>query len=228
MKKFLFLAMPALLVVSLAACAGKTPAEKDSGGSQQAQAEPSAPQAKKILIVYFSRVGTSRAFDGVDAVASASLPKGNTIVIAKMVHDVVGGDMFQIMTVTPYPAAYKETTDVALKEQHDNARPKLAGRVKNLADYDVVFLGYPNWWGTLPMPLFTFLEEHDFSGKTIVPFCTHEGSRLGTSERDIARLCPKAKLLEGFAVRGSSVDEARNDVNAWLSKLGYGNAKRAN
>jgi flavodoxin len=179
-----------------------------------------ASVGKKPLIVYFSRVGSSKSFQGVDAVSSASLPKGNTIVVANMVHDAVGGDLFQVVTVDPYPASYDATTAQALKEQDANARPKLSTHVPNMADYDTIYLGYPDWWGTLPMPIFTFLEEYDFSGKTIVPFCTHEGSGLGRSERDIAKLCPKAKLLKGLAIRGSSVDRARGEVEAWLAGLG--------
>ena len=179
-----------------------------------------ASVGKKPLIVYFSRVGSSKSFQGVDAVSSASLPKGNTIVVANMVHYAVGGDLFQVVTVDPYPSSYDATTAQALKEQDANARPKLATHVPNMADYDTVYLGYPDWWGTLPMPLFTFLEEYDFSGKTIIPFCTHEGSGLGRSERDIAALCPKAKLLKGLAIRGSSVDRARGEVEAWLASLG--------
>jgi flavodoxin len=184
-----------------------------------------APGGRKPLVVYFSRVGTSKSFQGVDAVSSASLPKGNTIVIANMVHDIVGGDMFQVVTVDPYPASYDATTDQALREQNANARPRLSTHVPNIKDYDTIYLGYPDWWGTLPMPIFTFLEEYDFSGKTIIPFCTHEGSGLGRSERDIAKLCPKAKILKGFAVRGSSVDRARGEVGDWLASLGQA-AKR--
>jgi flavodoxin len=156
----------------------------------------------------------------VDAVSSASLPEGNTIVVANLVHAAVGGDLFQVMTVDPYPSSYDATTAQALKEQDANARPKLSTHVPNMADYDRIYLGYPDWWGTLPMPIFTFLEEYDFSGKTIIPFCTHEGSGLGRSERDIAKLCPKAKLLKGLAIRGSSVDRARGEVEAWLAGLG--------
>jgi flavodoxin len=186
-----------------------------------AVAQTTAGHGQKTLIVYFSRVGSSRPFAGVDAVSSASLPQGNTIVMAKMVHDVVGGDMFQVVTVNPYPAAYPETTDLALKEQNAGARPRLATHVPNMDDYDVIFLGYPNWWGTLPMALFTFLEEYDLAGKTIIPFCTHEGSQLGRSIEDIRKLEPRANLREGLAARGGSVDRARGDVGRWLSKLGY-------
>jgi flavodoxin len=179
-----------------------------------------ASVGKKPLIVYFSRVGSSNSFKGVDAVSSASLPKGNTIVVANMVHEALGGDLFQVVTVDPYPSSYDATTAQALKEQDSMARPKLSTHVPNLAGYDTIYLGYPDWWGTLPMPIFTFLEEYDFSGKTIIPFCTHEGSGLGRSEQDIAKLCPNSKLLKGFAIRGSSVDRARGEVEAWLESLG--------
>lgn len=174
----------------------------------------------KILIIYFSRVGISEPFDKVDAVSSASLPNGNTIVIANDIKEMTGGDMFQLITDKVYPADYDATTDLAKKEQNSNERPTLKSQPENLADYDIVFLGYPNWWGTLPMALFTFLENNDLSGKTIIPFCTHEGSGLGDSQRDIAKLCPESKIIDGLAVRGGSVTSAKTDVEKWLQKIG--------
>ncbi len=108
---------------------------------------------------------------------------------------------------------------MAKKEQHENARPELSNHVKNMDSYNVIFLGYPNWYGTMPMLMFTFLEENEFSGKTIIPFCTHEGSGLGHSENDIAKLCPNAKLLKGLAIHGSSVSDAKKDIINWFSKL---------
>lgn len=140
--------------------------------------------------------------------------------IAGMVKNAVHGDLFQIITVKTYPGEYNKTTNVALQEQHENARPKLSTHIKNINDYDVIFLGYPNWWGTIPMPVFTFLEEYDFSGKIIVPFCTHEGSYLGRSVTDITKLCPKSTILEGLAIRGGDVKNSRNDVSKWLAKIG--------
>ena len=92
-----------------------------------------------------------------------------------------------------------------------------------MADYDVIYLGYPNWWGTFPMAVFTFLESYDFTGKTIVPFCTHEGSGLGSSERDIKQLCPNAKILSGIAIRGGSVLSADNIVQSWLKNRKWNN-----
>lgn len=171
-------------------------------------------------------MGSSSFSKDVDAVASASLIVGdtgligNTEVIADMVQEAVGGDLFQIVTVEPYPEDYSKTTDVALQEQREDARPKLATHVENMDDYDVIFLGYPNWWGTIPMPVFTFLEEYDFSGKTLVPFCTHEGSHLGRSVADITKLCPKSTILEGLAVRGRDVKNVQNEVSEWLRKIG--------
>jgi hypothetical protein len=138
-----------------------------------------------------------------------------------MVHKAVGGDRFPIMTVDPYPALYRETTDVAMKEQNANARPKLATRVTNMADYDVIFLGFPIWWGTLPMAIFSFLDEYDLSGKTIIPFCTHGGSQLGRSIDDIRKLEPRANVSEGLAVRAEGAARASGEVNAWLARLGY-------
>ena len=146
------------------------------------------------------------------------LPIGNTEVIAKKIKGFIGGDLFEINTVKPYPIDYDETTKVAKDELRKNAHPELADSVKNMDDYDVIYLGYPNWWGTFPMAVSTFLESYNFSGKTIVPFCTHEGSGIGNSERDIKKLCTDAKVFPGIAIRGGSVANADNIVQSWLKK----------
>lgn len=155
----------------------------------------------KILIAYFSH-------------------SGNTRVIAGQIQKSVGGDTFEIATVDPYPRDYNTVVNVAKREQNANSRPELTAKVENMASYDVVFLGYPNWWGTMPMAAFNFLEQYDFSSKTILPFCTHEGSGLGHSERDIATLCPKATIKGGLAIRGSYVNSAQVDVASWLRQSG--------
>lgn len=131
----------------------------------------------------------------------------------------VGGDIFEIVTVNPYPTDYDSVVDQTKQEQEDNYRPQLKTKVENMDSYDVVFIGYPNWWGTMPMPVFTFLEEYDFSGKTIIPFCTHEGSGLGRSVEDITELCPQSTILDGLAIRGSSVKTAQDDVSEWLREI---------
>lgn len=172
-------------------------------------------KGEKCLIAYFSREGNNYVNGKI-----VNLPVGNTKVVADMVREITGGDFFRIDTVKSYPRDYTATTNVAKKELHENIRPELSSHVENMDSYSVIFLDYPNWWGTMPMPAFTFLEEYDFSGKIIVPFCTHEGSGLGSSESDIAKLCPKAALLKGFAVHGSRVSAAKKDVTDWLSKTG--------
>jgi flavodoxin len=184
------------------------------------------PVESNILVAYFSRVGNTSFSESVDVVASASLTEGetgligNSEVIADMVQESIGGDLFRIITVEPYPENYDETTDVALQEQQYDARPELKSHVDNMDDYDVIFLGYPIWWGTTPMAIVAFLEEYDFSGKTIVPFCTNEGSGLGQSVEDITELCPNSTISDGLAIRGSDVETAQDEVTLWLSGLG--------
>jgi flavodoxin len=150
--------------------------------------------------------------------AITSLPIGNTEIIAKKIQESTGSDVFRIDTVKPYPEDYTETTHVAQEEKRRNARPELVAAVGNMDVYDVVYLGYPNWYGTMPMAVFTFLESYDLSAKTIIPFCTHEGSGIGTSEGDIKRLCPSSKVLPGLAIRGDSVDSADKALSSWLKR----------
>lgn len=168
----------------------------------------------KSLVVYFSRRGNNYVAGSI-----VNLSIGNTEVIAKKIQKLTGSDIFQIRTVKSYPEDYTETTNVAREEQRENARPELTEIVDKMDSYDVIYIGYPNWYGTMPMALFTFLESYDFSGKTIVPFCTHEGSGMGSSESDIKKLCPNAKVLSGLAIRGGSVDRADKEVADWLKNL---------
>ncbi|MDF2839206.1 MAG: hypothetical protein K0S60_909 [Evtepia sp.] len=168
----------------------------------------------KSLIAYFSRKGDNYVGGSI-----VNLPIGNTEVMAKKLQELTGSDMFHIQTIKSYPADYTETTNVAQEEKRENARPELTAIVDDMNSYDVIYLGYPNWWGTMPMAIFTFLESYDFLGKTIIPFCTHEGSGMGISERDIKKLCPNAKVLAGLAIQGGRVDKADKDVANWLKKL---------
>ena len=176
----------------------------------------------KCLIAYFSRPGNNYVGGRI-----VNLPVGNTEVVARMIREKTAGDLFRIEAVNPYPEDYTETTEVARKELSTNARPKLTGRLENPASYDVIFLGYPNWWGTMPMPVFTFLEAYEFSGKTIVPFCTHEGSGLGRSMAEIQKTCPHATILDGLAIRGGDVNSAQDEVSAWLRETGMKTEKGA-
>ena len=145
---------------------------------------------------------------------------GNTRVIANQIHENVGGDIFEIVSVDPYPADYNAVVEQARKELKEEYRPRLKTAVKKMDSYTVVFIGYPNWWGTVPRPVATFLSEYDFSGKTIVPFCTHEGSAMGRSVADIRKFCPQSTVLDGLPVRGSEVNTAKNRVSGWLRDIG--------
>ncbi len=169
---------------------------------------------QKSLSAFFSRKGNNYVGGGI-----VNLPIGNTEVIARKIQGLTGSDLFQIRTVSPYPEDYTEATRVAQDELSGNARPELTERVADMDSYEVIYLGYPNWWGTMPMAVFTFLESYDFSGKTIVPYCTHEGSGLGSSERDIQKLCPTAKVLSGLAIKGGTVGRADEDLANWLKRL---------
>ena len=168
---------------------------------------------KKILIAFYSRKGQNYLGGRI-----VNLPVGNTEVVANKIKGFVGGDLFEIKTVKSYPVDYTETTEVAMAEKKAGARPELSTHVEKMDEYDTIYLGYPNWWGTFPMAVFTFLEEYNFSGKTIIPFCTHEGSGIGRSESDIIKLCPEAKILPGIAIRGGSVAGADSLVENWIKK----------
>ena len=167
----------------------------------------------QILIAYFSR-------DGENYLAGALkyLKKGNTEIVAEMIHDLTGGDLFKIETVQPYPSAYSACVQQAVKERQENARPELKKCPETLDGYEIIFVGYPNWCGTMPMPVFSFLERYTLAGKRILPFCTNEGSGLGFSEQDLQKLCPSAFVEKGLAVCGGEAAESRAKVEAWLRR----------
>ena len=180
-------------------------------GTELLKAEPQANG--RTLVVYYSRRGMNYVGGKI-----MDLKVGNTEVIAKKIQALTGSDIFQIETVKSYPADYTETTKVAQQEKDTTARPVLKSKVSNMNDYNVIYLGYPIWWGTMPMAVYTFLTTYDFAGKTIIPFCTNEGSGLGSSVQDIRRLCPKAIVLGGLEIKGSSVNEAASEtkVQNWI------------
>jgi len=168
-------------------------------------------KGKHMLIAYFSRSGENYVNGGI-----SSLKTGNTEVAARMIHAITGAVMYKIETVRKYPADYRETTEVAAEEKRKQERPALATVCPDVRTFDGVFLGYPNWWGTMPMALFTFLESQDFSGKTILPFCTNEGSGMGSSEADIRKTCPDALVKKGLSIHGSEVNEQEESILRWI------------
>ena len=166
-----------------------------------------------ILIVYYSRKGQNY-WNG----SIKNLPKGNTEIVAEMIQKTVGGDLFEIETVKEYPVDYTECTEVAKEELRANARPELKKMPESIDAYDVIFLGYPCWWGTMPMAVYTFLEHFDFTGKKIVPFCTHEGSRMGGSVNQIKKSAPGAIVLEGLPIHGAEAAQSEGEVSVWAEK----------
>ncbi len=167
----------------------------------------------KILIAFYSRKGQNYVSGSIK-----NLSVGNTEVVAGMIKEITGGDMFKIDTVKDYPVDYTETTNVAQDELSAKARPELTAHVDNMDEYDTIILGYQNWWSTMPMAVYTFLEEYDFSGKKILPYCTHEGSGLSGTERDIVRSCPNATVKSGLSINGTNAGSAKKIVESWLKK----------
>ncbi len=165
------------------------------------------------LILYFSRAGENYVSGAI-----RNLTQGNTEVVAQIIQGFTGADLFQIEPVVPYPNNYSECTQQAKDDQRRDARPAIVAYPKNLERYETIYLGYPNYWGTMPMPVFTLLEKCHFSGKTIKPFCTHEGSGMGRSEADIKALCPGALVQPGLAIQGCKVAGAEKQIKRWIEK----------
>lgn len=165
------------------------------------------------LIVYFSRRGENYVSGRIQP-----LSVGNTEVVARRLQVLTGADLFQLEPVHPYSDNYNQCIEQAQADQRQDARPALRALPDHLEDYDTIYLGYPNYWGTMPMCVFTFLASFDFTGKTILPFCTHEGSGLGRSEADIRRLCPGARVGRGLAILGTAVCREEAALAAWVKR----------
>lgn len=166
--------------------------------------------SKKLIAFY------SRADENYVNGLIKTLDVGNTEVAAGIIKELTGADLFKIEQLEPYARDYNECIAQAQADQRQNARPQLKKWLETLDEYDVIYLGYPNYWSTMPMAVFTFLEHFDFVGKTIKPFCTHEGSGLGSSLNDIKKLCPTTKVEKGIAIHGGSVRRARKGIEKWI------------
>ena len=163
--------------------------------------EAAQTDAKKPLVVYFSR-------------------SGNTQKVAENIHKLVGGDLVRIELVNPYPDDYQQTVDIAKKEQQDNARPAVKTKIANLDDYGVIFLGCPNWWSGVPMPVCAFIEQNGLNGHTIAPFVTHGGGGLGHIMGDLKKLLPNSEILKPLSVSGSAAGKSMDQVKNWIDSLG--------
>lgn len=172
----------------------------------------------KKLVVFFSHAGENYNVGYIE--------KGNTHIVAEMIAEAANADTFQIMPVKEYPKdSYDECIEIAKQEKMSNARPAIKGDVK-VEDYDIIFIGYPNWWGEVPMCVYTFIENHDWNGKTVIPFITHEGSGMGGTDRKLAAACKGADVAvgKGLAIQGKVAQEnrdtARKNVDNWLKNIG--------
>lgn len=242
-KRYIMTICSILLSAVMAACAGNSENQTtNTDNSSPKQESPSVSDADeadlsetesentvsggdgRILIAYFTAAENS----GVDAVASASYStvngeaKGRLRAVADMIQDATGGDLFSIQTSVVYPADGGELIDYAAEEQEEQARPELTSHIENLEDYDTVFIGYPNWWADMPMVMYSFFEEYDFSGKTIIPFNVHNGSRFSGTISTIQKLEPDADVItDGFTINERDVPDAADAVADWVSGLEY-------
>ncbi|MBR3083211.1 MAG: NAD(P)H-dependent oxidoreductase [Oscillospiraceae bacterium] len=239
MKKSIALLLSLLTLLGLCACGGTNapmatptvepagptaaptqPASgdtKDADGPVAGEAPTDAPSSgTNILVVYFSRTGEQYTVGVID--------EGNTAIVAKMIAEKTGADLYEILTETDYPYTYSELTDVAKKEQNEKARPAIKAELPDVSQYDTIFIGAPVWWGDWPMILYTFFESADLSGKNLVPFSTHEGSGLSGFDKKLASAVPDATVLTGQAFRGNDCqnkkDSVSDTVDKWLSGLG--------
>lgn len=237
MKKRTCFIVLSVLVLMLTACGSNSNSQTAYGVINQKQSntednsnsnsnddanQNEGVQKSNILIAYFTVPET----DGVDAVASASRVvtadglMGNTQFIATEIQKNLGGDLFAIETEQEYPGTHDKLLDFAYNEKSDNDRPKLATHIDNLDDYDYIFVGYPNWNADLPMPLYSFFEEYDFSGKTIIPFVTHGGSGFSGTINTIKKLEPDATVIEsGLSISRNNVSKAQSDIKQWTDSL---------
>ena len=226
MKKFLliFCAVFAVLAVGCGNMAANGDESDHADSAALDLTRPIHPPAnfagKRVLVAFFSRTGENFEVGVIE--------KGNTHIVAEQIAEITHADkIFEIQTVTPYPADYQEMTKIAKEEQASSARPPLATHMEDMAAYDVIFLGYPIWYQDLPMPVYTFLESYDFTGKIIIPFCTGSGNTMTGKEDEIPHFARGAQMRPGLGIQGKRVhnnpDQTRLEVMSWLSSLGYAN-----
>ena len=167
-------------------------------------------RGKKSLVIYFSRADENYAVGNIE--------KGNTEVIAEYIQEITGADLFKVEPLKPYSKSYKICCDEALEELRQKARPELKSYLEDISDYEVIYIGSPIYWGTMPMSMFTQLEKLDFTGKTIKVFTTHEGSGLGSVVTGVKKICTGANVLDSLAIQGSAVHNSKSRVEAWIKQ----------
>lgn len=241
MKRIFTVLLALTLICSLAACGSSetdTPAPSEPVSAQTESAPTSEPESEtaqvsdsNTLVVYFSMPETTNPDESSmteeernSTVIIDGEVLGNTQYVAYVIQENTGADLFRIEPEVPYPTDHDTLVDQAAEEQDNKARPAIKDTIENFDQYDTIFVGYPNWWGDMPMILYTFFDTYDFSGKTIIPFNTHGGSGFSNTINTIAELEPNATIYkDGFTVSRNNVQEAEPDILAWLNELGYSN-----
>lgn len=218
MKRFFVLLCAGIMVLAFTACGNSSIVESDSKNEKDMSNSTNVQTegGSKMLVAYFSLAGEQYGVGVIE--------EGNTSVIAHMIAEQTGADLFEIKAVNPYPTSHSKLLEVSRKEMADKARPEISETVNNMDDYDTIFIEYPNWWGDMPMIVYHFLESYDLSGKTIVPFCTHGGSGLSNTESTIANIT-RGTMKKGFAIAGTTAQNdrntAKNNVTKWLKEEGF-------
>lgn len=219
MKKIISLFMALTMVLSLAACSTNQSPSESTPKESSSQTNESTPAPSntngKNLVVYFSM--PDNVDDSTVVIDGETL--GNTQYMAYVIQETVGADIFRIEPETPYPTDHDELVDLASEEQSDNARPAIKDTIDNFDTYENIFVGYPNWWGDMPMILYSFFDEYDFSGKTIIPFNTHGGSGFSDTISTIKELEPNAEVLDGKSISRNDIQDAEQEIVDWVNSL---------
>ena len=217
MKKIISLFMALAMVLSLAACSTNQSPSESTPAESSSQTNESTPTPSntngKNLVVYFSMPDN---VDNSTVVIDGEI-LGNTQYMAYVIQETVGADIFRIEPETPYPTDHDTLVDLAKEEQNDNARPKIKDTIENFDTYENIFVGYPNWWGDMPMILYTFFDTYDLSGKTIIPFATSGGSGMGRTNEELKGSCPGAVLKDGRRLSPSASEAQLKD---WINSIG--------
>lgn len=202
MKKRFVAISACLMVLLLVGCGNisKTLKSENATSNPKSIEAESTTTGNKELVVYFSW-------------------SGNTAKVASEIQNETGADSFEIVPKQPYTEDYNTLLDIAKEEKDNKAHPEISGKIENIEDYDVIFLGFPNWWGDMPMIIYSFLDQYDLSGKTIAPFCTSGGSGFSNALSEIKILEPNANVVEGLHIEGSRAADSKDSISKWLQKI---------
>ena len=229
MKRLLSIIMCCLILIPLAACTKTNAVSEDGNAATQinSQTENALKQDKAALenensMSTQADSGTQTKTAGNNQIVVYFSWSGNTEAVAKEIQSQTGADIFQIIPVKAYSSNYNEVVDYAKKEQGENARPEISGKIDNINQYDVIYFGFPNWWGDMPMIMYSFLDDYDLSGKTIVPFVTSGGSGFSNTINTIKKMEPGATVLNGLSLGSSQAKNSSGDVEKWLKGLDFG------